>query len=145
MIGGVCQCPSTFVQSGSTCVCPSQTTLYNGVCYTCNIQYCTQCQADGVCSTCMATFSPSSTGSQCICPDNSFTITNSACTCAAQTTLFNNHCFSCTPQYCTQCQTDNVCSTCSAPFVAANGVCACPPTYVQQGNNPVCICPSSFV
>lgn len=103
------------------------------------------CQQDGVCATCMASFAPSANGNQCVCPDNSFTIVNSACACPTQTTLYNNHCYSCTVPQCSQCQTDNICSTCTSPFLTdtTTNTCVCPPTFVKQGTNPVCVCPDT--
>ena len=88
---------------------------------------------------------PVSGGTSCACPDSSYNIVSNQCVCPSQTTAYNGHCYSCTVQLCTVCQTDNICSTCTSPFVASTGgtSCVCPSGFVQSGNT--CICPTGQV
>lgn len=45
--------------------------------------------------------------------------------------------------YCSLCQANNVCSSCNAPFVPVNGLCACNSTFIQSGNT--CVCPQTLI
>lgn len=52
------------------------------------------------------------------------------------------HCYACDILYCSSCQQDNVCSSCSSPLVLTeNGtMCECPYGFILNGGN-LCICP----
>lgn len=67
------------------------------------------------------------------------------CVCPAGTTQYDGHCYACTLSFCTSCQTDNICSTCSNPFVPVdNGAsCGCVQGFVLVNNN--CVCPAGQV
>lgn len=140
----LCVCPNTYTQSGNTCVCPAQYYEFNSVCYNCAVSNCQACHQDNVCFTCAATFN--NNAGVCQCPDSSYVISGGTCTCPTQTTLYNSHCYACNIEYCTLCQTDSVCNTCTSPFIPASSggaTCVCPATYVQSGNN--CVCPNGYV
>lgn len=167
--GQSCACPdSSFVitstgsdpSASNACTCPTGTTLSSSHCYQCNPQFCTLCQQDNVCSSCTSPFVVTSTGTcscpptyvlvngnNCQCPDSSYVIQSNACVCPSLTTLSGGTCVACNVQYCTLCQSANVCSTCQNNLVpgtsSGKSVCICPDnTFVLNINTNTCVCPS---
>ena len=66
--------------------------------------------------------------------------------CPANSTanLEDSTCILCEIEFCTLCNTGNVCSACSGTFVPSSDQtsCECPPTFIQSGET--CVCPSGF-
>ena len=97
------------------------------------------------CATCNNTFVSADTNTACVCPDDTFTITASACGCPGNTTFYatDNTCVNCTGiANCTLCQTANVCATCASPFIVdtETNTCVCPTTFTAANNS--CECPT---
>lgn len=127
-VDGACACPTTFIQSGNTCVCP-QTLILNPAgtsCVSCSIQYCATCISTTstiVCQTCSAPFISDGNGG-CQCP-STFVVVDGTCGCQTNYTESAGTCYSCSPQYCRLCTGTNYCSSCINNLVAVNGVCQC--------------------
>lgn len=142
---GQCGCPSTFVQSGSTCVCPPGQILNpaGNQCVSCSIPYCETCSTDTVCQTCSAPLISNGIGG-CQCP-STFSLVNGVCVCPSGFSLSGGSCFDCqNVAYCTVCSADSFCSQCYNNLVAVNGACQCADSsFTLDTANSQCICPAN--
>lgn len=118
--GASCNCTEGFEQEDDECACPAGTTESNGVCISCDIEYCAVCSQGSVfCSQC----------------EQNFILLQGSCFCPGS--LYQGQCYSCNIRGCNFCSANNVCASCYSTFVlASTGLCQCPAgTY---NNNNTC-------
>lgn len=78
-----CVCPDTYISTGNTtCGCPTDFTESSGTCFNCTTPgNCTTCSSTNKCGVCLdSTFIINDDGN-CVCPDDTFSFTNSSCQC----------------------------------------------------------------